>query len=266
MSDISISSVIDRITAYLSGGGLWNPELANHDHVRDLLLDCRNELVALRQPPADVVPSAWLITSKRGLVRCAITTAPTQDHIDCAECDGDTITPLYAHPAAVPADVAGLSKTVARVRRDMEKDPQDFDPQDILDLCEAADALTALAQERDRQAKRISQLETIIEQQDVRNAQNLLMVREVQNRAESTQNAQRARIAELEAQLEQSAFLLRDEQNRRVAAQDELAEARRDAGRYQCYRVQNPSPPSIAFATPEQRDAFYDAAIQEGKP
>jgi hypothetical protein len=30
-----------RITAYLSGGGLWNPELANHDAVRDLLIDAR---------------------------------------------------------------------------------------------------------------------------------------------------------------------------------------------------------------------------------
>lgn len=31
----------DRITAYLSGGGLFNPELANHEAVRDLLIDCR---------------------------------------------------------------------------------------------------------------------------------------------------------------------------------------------------------------------------------
>jgi hypothetical protein len=30
-----------RITAYLSGGGLWNPELADHDAVRDLLIDAR---------------------------------------------------------------------------------------------------------------------------------------------------------------------------------------------------------------------------------
>jgi hypothetical protein len=30
-----------RITAYLAGGGLWNPELANHDAVRDLLIDAR---------------------------------------------------------------------------------------------------------------------------------------------------------------------------------------------------------------------------------
>lgn len=36
--------VIERITAYLSGGGLFNPECADHDTVRDLLIDCRAEL------------------------------------------------------------------------------------------------------------------------------------------------------------------------------------------------------------------------------
>lgn len=32
-----------RITDYLSGGGLFNPELANHDAVRDLLIECRDD-------------------------------------------------------------------------------------------------------------------------------------------------------------------------------------------------------------------------------
>lgn len=35
---------IDRITSYLSGGGLFNPELADHCGVRDLLIDCRTDL------------------------------------------------------------------------------------------------------------------------------------------------------------------------------------------------------------------------------
>ena len=34
----------DRITAYLSAGGLFNPELANQEAVRDLLIDCRDFL------------------------------------------------------------------------------------------------------------------------------------------------------------------------------------------------------------------------------
>ncbi len=30
------------IQDYLEGGGLFNPELANHDNVRDLIINCRN--------------------------------------------------------------------------------------------------------------------------------------------------------------------------------------------------------------------------------
>jgi hypothetical protein len=40
------ADLTSRITAYLSGGGLFNPELANHDAVRDLLIDCRAALAA----------------------------------------------------------------------------------------------------------------------------------------------------------------------------------------------------------------------------
>lgn len=38
--------LVSRITAYLSGGGLFNPELANHELVRDLLIECRDALTA----------------------------------------------------------------------------------------------------------------------------------------------------------------------------------------------------------------------------
>ena len=44
------------------------------------------------------------------------------------------------------------------------------------------------------------------------------------------------------------------------------ADTERDAARYRCYRVQSPPPKSLDFATPEQRDAFYDAALDaDGK-
>jgi hypothetical protein len=33
-----------RITEYLASGGLFNPELMEHDKVRDLLIDCRDFL------------------------------------------------------------------------------------------------------------------------------------------------------------------------------------------------------------------------------
>jgi hypothetical protein len=42
-----------RIAAYLSGGGLFNPELANHDAVRDLIIDCRARIEELQAKAAD---------------------------------------------------------------------------------------------------------------------------------------------------------------------------------------------------------------------
>ncbi len=39
-----IKELSDRITDYLSMGGLFNPELANHIAVRDLLIECREIL------------------------------------------------------------------------------------------------------------------------------------------------------------------------------------------------------------------------------
>jgi hypothetical protein len=45
-------SVIQRISDYLSSGGLFNPEMvACHDAVRDLLIDARAELQALAPDP-----------------------------------------------------------------------------------------------------------------------------------------------------------------------------------------------------------------------
>lgn len=38
--------LVQRITEYLSFGGLLNPEMADHEKVRNLLIDCRDALVA----------------------------------------------------------------------------------------------------------------------------------------------------------------------------------------------------------------------------
>jgi len=43
------SAVIARITQYLTTGGAFNPELADHVAVRDLLIDCRDVLVAIQK-------------------------------------------------------------------------------------------------------------------------------------------------------------------------------------------------------------------------
>lgn len=42
--DAQTKVLVDRITAYLANGGLFNPELANHSAVRDLLIDVREAL------------------------------------------------------------------------------------------------------------------------------------------------------------------------------------------------------------------------------
>lgn len=43
----------ERIAAYLSMGGLWNPELADHVAVRDLLIECRAILSAAGSRSSD---------------------------------------------------------------------------------------------------------------------------------------------------------------------------------------------------------------------
>jgi hypothetical protein len=56
-------AVCDRITAYLFGGGLFNPEMANHDAVRDLLIDSRTEIERLRLTSAERTIIEWAAAS-----------------------------------------------------------------------------------------------------------------------------------------------------------------------------------------------------------
>jgi hypothetical protein len=41
LSDEEIKPLLDRIQNYLECGGLFNPELMEHDKVRDLIMDCK---------------------------------------------------------------------------------------------------------------------------------------------------------------------------------------------------------------------------------
>lgn len=43
-----MTDINDRIEDYLASGGLFNPELMDHDKARDLLIQARNELVCLQ--------------------------------------------------------------------------------------------------------------------------------------------------------------------------------------------------------------------------
>lgn len=48
--ELDKAGLVSRITAYLCSGGLFNPELANHEAVRELLRDCRAYLEATHPP------------------------------------------------------------------------------------------------------------------------------------------------------------------------------------------------------------------------
>ena len=82
-----MNSPAERITEYLSLGGLFNPEMMNHDAVSALLIDCRAELSRLsalvawqdiETAPRDGTPIIgafwtirWADSHRRGdIVRC----------------------------------------------------------------------------------------------------------------------------------------------------------------------------------------------------
>jgi len=53
------TALSQRITDYLSIGGLFNPEMAIHERVRDLLIECRTELDAASQRPRKENAQEW---------------------------------------------------------------------------------------------------------------------------------------------------------------------------------------------------------------
>ena len=81
-NDIS-DEVVARITAYLSGGGLFNPELAIHDAVRDLLIDARAAVLAER---------------KRMIEECAKVVEKKAALLDDKQCCGVGIYTGYGSP------------------------------------------------------------------------------------------------------------------------------------------------------------------------
>lgn len=50
-------NLVEEINEYLANGGLFNPELADHHAVRDLLIECREEIIRLEyeRPPKGFV-------------------------------------------------------------------------------------------------------------------------------------------------------------------------------------------------------------------
>jgi hypothetical protein len=46
---VIMTDLKDKITEYLCTGGMFNPELMEHKKVRDLLIECRDEIERLRE-------------------------------------------------------------------------------------------------------------------------------------------------------------------------------------------------------------------------
>lgn len=119
-----MNEVTDRITAYLAGGGLFNPELAKHDTVRDLLIDCRAALAAApRQPAPSAAPEGFAVVpidaTDNMMAAFAKTAAAEIDWYGATEIERqevrDGFGPAYrAMLAAAPAQpVAELSEVSA---------------------------------------------------------------------------------------------------------------------------------------------------------
>lgn len=43
-----MTDIVETIAEYLSMGGLFNPEMMEHDTVRNLIIECRAEIARLR--------------------------------------------------------------------------------------------------------------------------------------------------------------------------------------------------------------------------
>ena len=127
------TELAQRITDYLSSGGLFNPEMAIHDRVRDLLIDCRDALAA--EPPGRAIRcnrcqadlcehdncTDW--TCARACSKCA--QSPEQGA--CADCEAaarffrDKCT---KHRAAQPPEQAGEPQYVLVCGKCGRKSPE----------------------------------------------------------------------------------------------------------------------------------------------
>lgn len=58
---------LEQIKSYLGNGGLFNPELMEHDKVRDLIMACRDEIEKLREVRAAVLAYERITDTEYGL-------------------------------------------------------------------------------------------------------------------------------------------------------------------------------------------------------
>lgn len=91
------SDIVERITEYLSAGGLFNPELMEHDKVRDMVIQCRDEIESLRSQLAKL----------QGGEACCVTHGEGACQLTCVKCN-DELRSRLAEANALLRDIAEM--------------------------------------------------------------------------------------------------------------------------------------------------------------
>lgn len=80
--------------------------LVTADELRQIIEHRAKE--AIKQHDAE--PVAWLVKSKRGMIRACWSEKPSEEQVAVAEADGDTIFPLYLSAPSIPEDFVLVPK------------------------------------------------------------------------------------------------------------------------------------------------------------
>ena len=84
-----------RVTEYLSNGGLFNPELMDHEAVRNILIDARDVIEIAAREKVTPPPDSQLLAAARKVVKIGV---------------GDSSSQLAAMAEAVDELAAALEK------------------------------------------------------------------------------------------------------------------------------------------------------------
>lgn len=94
----AIEQLLGKVNSYLNGGGLWNPELADHYAVRDLLIEVRDELAAALAAARSAGETPRKPNERRECSQCQTSwQGPGQQPAYCPRC-GSPAKPLPSPP------------------------------------------------------------------------------------------------------------------------------------------------------------------------
>lgn len=105
----TLSDVMHTIQSYLGNGGLFNPEMMEHDKVRDLILDCRDHLGRIPK----LIEA--LQKSEAALTRAALILPPHLGNIDKAAFDVDEA--IVVAKAVLSAALGGTEEGASVIPR-----------------------------------------------------------------------------------------------------------------------------------------------------